>query len=138
ASMFIVDRHAPGVEFVRDIPTMSEPLLAHREAELRFTDVKVDDAAVLAQIGDGFRLAQQRLVPARLTHCMRWLGLADRTLALCKQYIGTRLSFGQVLARHQLIQKMLADNAAAIHAGNLMTLHCAHLLEQGLTRDARP
>ena len=138
ASMFIVDRRAPGVEHVRDIPVMAEPLLAHREAEIKLTDVRVDDSAVLAQIGDGFRLAQQRLVPARLTHCMRWLGLADRTLELCKQYIGTRHSFGKVLAQHQLIQQMIARNASAIHAGNLMTFHCAWMLEQGKAKEAKP
>lgn len=138
ASMFIVDRRAPGVEHVRDIPVMAEPLLAHREAEIKFADVRVDDSAVLAKIGDGFRLAQQRLVPARLTHCMRWLGLADRTLELCKQYIGTRQSFGKVLAQHQLIQQMIARNASAIHAGNLMTFHCAWMLEQGKAKEAKP
>lgn len=138
ATMFIVDRHAEGVEHVRDIPTMGEPLLCHREAELRFHGVRVSGAAVLGGVGQGFRLAQKRLVPARLTHCMRWLGLADRTLHMCKQYIGTRLSFGQVLARHQLVQKMIADGAAAIHAGNLMTFHCASMLERGLAREARP
>jgi acyl-CoA dehydrogenase len=138
ASMFIVDRHAPGVEHVRDIPVMGPPLLAHREAEMRFHKVRVGDEAVLGGIGEGFRLAQKRLVPARLTHCMRWLGLAERTLSMCRQYLGTRLSFGKVLAHHQLIQKMIADNALAIHAGNLMTLHCAHMLEKGLTKEARP
>jgi acyl-CoA dehydrogenase len=138
ASMFIVDRQAAGVEHVRDIPTMSEPLLAHREAEIRFTGVRVDESAVLGQIGDGFRLAQKRLVPARLTHCMRWLGLADRTLSLCKQYVGTRQSFGKLLAQHQLVQHMIARNASAIHAGNLMTFHCAWMLEHGRAHDARP
>jgi acyl-CoA dehydrogenase len=138
ASMFIVDRHAPGVEHVRDIPVMGPPLLAHREAEMRFHQVRVSSEAVLGGIGEGFRLAQKRLVPARLTHCMRWLGLAERALGLCREYLGTRLSFGKVLAHHQLIQKMIADNALAIHAGNLMTLHCAHLLEKGLTKEARP
>jgi acyl-CoA dehydrogenase len=138
ATMFVVDRKAKGVEHVRDIPTMAGPFLTHREAEMRFTAVEVDDDAVLGAEGDGFRLAQKRLVPARLTHCMRWLGLSQRALEMCKTYIGTRMSFGQVLARHQLIQKMIADNASAIHAGNLLTLHCAHLLERGLTREARP
>ncbi|AKT42948.1 acyl-CoA dehydrogenase family protein [Chondromyces crocatus] len=138
ATMFLVDRKAEGVEHVRDIPVMAEPLLAHREAELKFHGVRVDDDAVLAGVGEGFRLAQQRLVPARLTHCMRWLGLATRALDLCKQYIATRHSFGQVLARHQMIQKMIADSAAAIHAGNLMTLHCAWMLERGQAKEARP
>lgn len=137
ATMFVVDRHAEGVEHVRDIPVMAEPLLAHREAELKFHGVRVPESAVLASVGDGFRLAQKRLVPARLTHCMRWLGLADRTLELCRSYIATRESFGQVLARHQMIQKMIAEAATAIHAGNLMTWHCAWMLESGSAKEAR-
>jgi acyl-CoA dehydrogenase len=138
ASMFVVDRHAEGIEHVRDVPTMGPPLLAHREAEFKFHSVKVGPESVLAGIGEGFRLAQQRLVPARLTHCMRWLGLAERALGMCREYLGTRMSFGQVLARHQLIQHMIADNASAIHAGNLMTFHCAHMIEKGLAKEARP
>jgi acyl-CoA dehydrogenase len=138
ATLFIVDRKAPGVEHVRDIGVMGEPLLAHREAELTFTNVRVGDDAVLGNVGEGFRLAQKRLVPARLTHCMRWLGLADRTLSLCKAYVTTRQSFGKLLAQHQLIQHMIAENASAIHAGNLMTFHCAWMLERGQHKAARP
>ena len=138
ASMFIVDRYADGVEHVRDVDVMCEPLLVHREAELRFHGVRVDADAILGEIGEGFRLAQARLVPARLTHCMRWLGLADRTLHMCRAYVGERRSFGRRLSEHQLIQKKFADNAVAIHAGNLMTFHCARMLEQGETRAARP
>ncbi|GMV42107.1 MAG: putative acyl-CoA dehydrogenase [Myxococcales bacterium] len=137
ATMFLVDRHAGGVRHVRDVPCMGEPLLAHREGELRFEGVRVDDDAVLGGVGQGFRLAQARLVPARLTHCMRWLGLADRTVELCRAYVGTRESFGKVLARHQLVQRMFAEAATGIHAGNLMTLHCAWMLEQGDPRAAR-
>jgi acyl-CoA dehydrogenase len=138
ATMFVVDRRAPGVEHVRDVPTMGGPFLQHREAELRFHGVRVGDDALLGAVGEGFQLAQRRLVPARLTHCMRWLGLADRALQLCREYVGTRESFGKVLARHQLVQEMIAEDAAAIHAGNLMTWHCATLLERGLHREARP
>ncbi len=138
ATMFLVDRNAPGVEHVREIPTMSEPFLAHREAELKFHDVRLGPDALLGAVGDGFSLAQKRLVPARLTHCMRWLGLADRTLELCKAYITSRTSFGKLLAQHQSIQKMLAEGATAIHAGNLMTFHCASMLEKGLAKEARP
>jgi acyl-CoA dehydrogenase len=138
ATCFIVDRRAEGVEHVRDIPTMGEPILAHREAELKFHNVRVGPEAVLGEVGEGLRLAQIRLVPARLTHCMRWLGLAERSLQLCRDYVLTRQSFGKELARHQLVQKKFADNAAAIHAGNLMTFHCAWMLEKGLAREARP
>lgn len=138
ATMFVVDRRAEGVEFVRDVPVMSPPILAHREAELRYNSVRVSDDAVLGEVGEGFKLAQARLVPARLTHCMRWLGLADRTLHLCREYVLTRESFGKTLAHHQLIQKKIADAVAGIHAGNLMTIHCAQMLEKGLDKEARP
>lgn len=138
ASMFVVDRKAKGVEHVRDVPVMSPPILQHREAELKFHGVRVKEDAVLGNIGDGFRLAQARLVPARLTHCMRWLGWADRALSMCREYVLTRESFGKTLAHHQLIQKKIADGVAGIHAGNLMTLHCASMLEKGLDKEARP
>src|SRR5439155_9953418 len=68
----------------------------------------------------------------------RWLGLATRTLDMCRSYLSTRVSFGKELARHQAVQIKLAENASAIHAGNLMTFHCAWMLEQGLTKEARP
>jgi acyl-CoA dehydrogenase len=138
ATMFVVDRHAPGVTHVRDIPTLAPGLLAHREAEIRFDGVRVGPEAVLGAEGEGFRLAQVRLVPARLTHCMRWLGLAERTLDLCRAYVTTRTSFGKLLAQHQMIQVMIANAAAGIHAGNLMTMHCAWMLEQGKAKEARP
>jgi acyl-CoA dehydrogenase len=138
ASMFVIDRHAPGVEHVREIPVMAPPLLAHREAEFRFHDVQVQADQVLGCEGDGFMLAQKRLVPARLTHCMRWLGQADRALQMCRKYLLERRSFGKRLAEHQLVQKMIADNAAGIHMGNLMTFHCAWMLEQGAGKAARP
>jgi acyl-CoA dehydrogenase len=138
ASMFVVDRRAEGVEHVRDIPVFAEPLLVHREAELRFHGVRVGPEAVLGAIGDGFGLAQARLVPARLTHCMRWLGLAERTLSMCREYLGRRVSFGRRLAEHQAIQIKIARHATSIHAGNLMTFHCASMLEAGQAKASRP
>jgi acyl-CoA dehydrogenase len=138
ATLFCVDRHAEGVEHVRDVATLAEPLLVHREAELRFHGVRLTADSVIGKVGEGFALAQARLVPARLTHCMRWLGLAARTLELCRGYLGSRISFGKPLADHQLVQEKLARNATAIHAGNLMTFHVARLLEQGRHREARP
>lgn len=137
ATLFLVDRHAAGVEHVREIATMAEPMLAHREAEFLLNDVRVGPEDVLGEVGAGFRLAQERLVPARLSHCMRWLGLASRTLEICRAYVLSRESFGKVLARHQLVQQMIAESAARIHAGDLMTVHCARLLAQGHRREAR-
>lgn len=137
ATIFVVDRHAEGVVHVRDVPTVFEPLFAHREAEMKFEGVRVPRSAVLGGVGEGFRLIQARLVPARLTHCMRWLGLADRALHLCKSYLATRKSFGRLLADHQLVQEKIARNAMAIHAGNLMTFHAADMVHRGLGREAR-
>lgn len=138
ATMFVVDRNAEGIEHVRDVPVMSPPILQHREAELRFHGVKIGDDAVLGGVGEGFMLAQKRLVPARLSHCMRWLGWADRALHMCRDYVLTRESFGKTLAHHQMIQQKIAHAAAGIHAGNLMTIHCASMLERGLEKEARP
>jgi acyl-CoA dehydrogenase len=138
ATLFVVDKAAPGVTHVRDIRTFAPDLLAHREAEFSFEGVCLADDAILGEVGSGFELAQARLVPARLTHCMRWLGLADRALDLCKAYLTTRVSFGKLLAEHQALQTMVFDAASAIHAGNLMTWHCAWLLSQGRAKEARP
>ena len=68
---------------------------------------------------------------------MRWLGLADRTLRLCKECLERRVSFGKPLAEHQMVQAKIADGLTALHAGNLMTFHCAWMLERGLDRDRR-
>ncbi len=137
ATMFLLPRNSAGITHVRDVPTMGDELLQHREAELLFENVTVGQDAVLGAVGEGFALAQTRLVPARLTHCMRWLGLADRALSLCREYLVTRESFGKTLAHHQLVQKMIADNARAIHAGNLLTFHCAWEIEHGDPKQAR-
>lgn len=138
ATMFLIDRHAPGVELVRNVEVMAPDLLDHREAEFVFDGVRAGEDAVLKGVGEGFRLAQARLVPARLTHCMRWLGLAERTLDTCRAYVTERESFGRKLAEHQSIQKMIAQAATGIHAGNLMTVHCAWMLEHGDQKAARP
>jgi acyl-CoA dehydrogenase len=137
ATMFLVDRRAPGVRLVRNVPVMAPDLLDHKEAEIAFDGVIVEDGAVLGGVGAGFRLAQQRLVPARLTHCMRWLGLAERTLEMCKSYLLERKSFGRLLAEHQQIQAMVAESASAIHAGNLITFHAAWMIEDGRAQEAR-
>jgi acyl-CoA dehydrogenase len=137
ATMFLVDRRAPGVKLLRNIPVMAPDMFDHQEAEFIFDGVEVGDDAVLMGVGEGFRLAQQRLVPARLTHCMRWLGLAERTLTMCREYLLSRKSFGRVLAEHQSMQRYVAENAAAIHAGNLMTFHAAWMMEHGRAKESR-
>ncbi len=136
-TMFLVDRHADGIEHVRDVPVMGGAVLQHREAEFLFRGVRVSNDAVLLGEGRGFELAQRRLVPARLTHCMRWLGWSERALDMCRAYVNERVSFGKPLAKHQAVQAMIARNALGIHQGNLMTLHCATLLEAGAGLEAK-
>ena len=137
ATLFAIDAKTPGIQHLRDVPVMAESLLAHREAELLFDAVTVPDETVLGRVGEGFALAQARLVPARLTHCMRWLGLADRTLELSRDYLANRRSFGRALGDHQLVQDKIASAATAIHTGNLLTWHCARVLERDGARAAR-
>ncbi len=138
ASMFLVPRDTPGLRHVRDVPVMAPDVLHHLEGEFVYQDVRVGPEALLGSVGQGFTLAQQRLVPARLTHCMRWLGLCDRALDMCRDYLQRRVSFGKPLAKHQLVQQMIARNAAGIHAGNLMTLHAAWLMTHEGSLAARP
>ena len=121
-TLFTVPRDAVGVEHVRDVPTMAEPLLVHRKAELRFHNVRVRDAAVIGEVGQGSVVAAKRVVPVGLTRCMRWLGLADRVLEMC---------------RDVQPRETLAESIRGLHAGNLMTLHASWLHEEGRTDEAR-
>ena len=138
ATVFLVDRQAEGLQLVREIETLGQPFLTHREAELRLDDVRVGPGDVLGEVGQGFALVQRRLVPARLTHCMRWLGLAERALDLCREYLGRRESFGRKLGEHQLVQAQVYRGVEAIHAADLVTWRCTWLLEQGREKEAKP
>jgi acyl-CoA dehydrogenase len=134
ASMFIVDTDTPGYEFVREVPVMGE----HSEGghcELRFVDCRVPADAMLGEPGGGFALAQARLGPGRITHCMRWIGVAQRAFELMLARATERETRGQKLASFQTIQNWIADSAAEIHAHRLMTLHAAWLMDSG--SDAR-
>lgn len=136
ATMFLVDMSNPGIRLGEHIHTIDHAIDGGHP-HLYLDDCFVPREAVLGEAGLGFRYAQVRLGPARLTHCMRWLGLADRALEMCKKQLETRTSFGKILSQHQLVQKKIADAVHGLHAGNLMTLHCAWMLEEGRTREAR-
>jgi len=81
--------------------------------------------------GDGLRLTQIRLGPARLTHCMRWLGMAKRALEIASEYVDSREAFGSRLADQQGVQWMLGEAAMSVHVGRLLTMHAAWKLDQG-------
>jgi len=129
ATMFLVDINAAGFRVERMLDTI-DTNSPGGHAEVSFDDVHVTFDRVLGQIGQGFRNAQVRLGPARLTHCMRWLGAAVRCHAIASEYAGRRHSFGRTIGEHQGVGFMLADNAIDLHLSRLAIWHAAWLLDQ--------
>ncbi len=129
-SAFLFHKDDPGWEIIRRIPIMG-PEEHGGHCELRFTDMVIPDENRLMEVGDGLKLTQIRLGPARLTHCMRWLGLAKRSLEIASEYVSERESFGTKLADREGVQWMLGEAAMGIHTGRLLTMHAAWKLDQG-------
>ena len=129
ATMFFVDMDAPGFRVDRMLETIDSNSPGGH-AEVSFKDVHVTPDRVLGQIGQGFRNAQVRLGPARLTHCMRWLGAARRCHAIAAEYAGRRHSFGRTIGEHQGVGFMLADNEIDLHLSRLTVWHAAWLLDR--------
>ena len=127
---FLFHRDSPGWRIERRIPTMG-PDEHGGHCELVFDGLEIPDEDRLLEVGDGLRVTQIRLGTARLTHCMRWLGLAKRCLEIAGQYIGEREAFGTRLAEHEGVQWMMGEVAMDIHVGRLLTMHAAWKLEQG-------
>jgi acyl-CoA dehydrogenase len=129
-SMFLVPTDTPGYRLIRAVPTMGGHGLGGH-CELEYDSVRVPDSAVLGEVGDGFRMAQVRLAPARLTHCMRWLGAAQRSLDIAVARAKERDAFGKKLADQQSIQWMIADSEIDLHASRLMVMEAAWKHENG-------
>src|SRR4051795_6319516 len=129
ASMFIVDVDTPGVDVVRDVPTMEHPQESWAKygnhAEIRYEDVRLPGSALLGAQGAGFLIAQQRLYPGRIHHCMRWLGVSKRAFDMLCEYALTRETSTGRLSEKQTVQNWIADSAAQMDAARLMTLHAA-------------
>lgn len=130
ATMFLSDMNAPGVEYVRTMDAM-DACFTGGHGVLRFNNLRVPAADVLGEIGKGFRYAQVRLAPARLTHCMRWLGQARRTHEIALDYARKRQAFGVQLGAHEGISFMLADNEIDLHTARLHIWHTAWMLDRG-------
>jgi acyl-CoA dehydrogenase len=130
ASMFIVETNWPGYEFVREVPVMGEQSEGGH-CEIRFNDCRVPADSMLGERGGGFALAQARLGPGRITHCMRWIGVAQRAFELMLARAASRQTRGQRLADFQSVQNWIADSAAELHGFRLMTLHAAWLMDHG-------
>ena len=127
---FMFDADQPGWAITRRIPTMG-PEEHGGHCEMVFDSLVVPDESRLLEVGDGLRVTQIRLGTARLTHCMRWLGLAKRALEIAGEYVGGRRSFGSSLAEHEGVQWMLGQAAMDIHVGRLLVMNAAWWLDQG-------
>lgn len=130
ATMFLSDMNVPGIEHVRTMDAM-DACFTGGHGVLKFTNLRVPASDVLGEVGKGFRYAQVRLAPARLTHCMRWLGQARRAHDIALNYARTRQAFGVQLGAHEGVSFMLADNEIDLHTARLHIWHTAWMLDQG-------
>jgi acyl-CoA dehydrogenase len=127
---FLYHRDDPGWRIVRRIPIMG-PEEHGGVCELEFDGLEVPEEHRLLEEGDGLRLTQMRLGPARLTHCMRWTGLARRCLEIAQAYVSDRKAFGAKLAERESVQMMLGEVAKDIDIGRLLVMRAAWKLDQG-------
>jgi acyl-CoA dehydrogenase len=129
ASMILVPAGTEGLVIERDIPTMEHPYRREpaygNHAELSFNNARVPSANLLGVEGQGFGLAQKRLGPGRIHHCMRWLGQSERALEMLCERAVSRTVHGSTLADKQIIQDWVAQSVAERQAARLMTLHAA-------------
>ncbi|MCU1485934.1 MAG: acyl-CoA dehydrogenase [Actinomycetia bacterium] len=129
ASVFVVPAGTPGLEIVRDIPTMSHPEASYgrqgNHAYLRLNGVRVPEDHLIGQPGDGFVLAQKRLGGGRIHHAMRWLGQAQRSFDIMCERAVSRESHGKVLGGHQMIQDYVALSHMEIESARLLTFRTA-------------
>ena len=139
ASMFVVPVDNPGFEIVRNIPVMGdvgEGYMSH--GEIRLTDCRISASNIIGKEGEGFILAQERLGPGRIHHCMRWIGICERAVALmCARASSRELSPNKFLSEKQTIQNWISESAAKIYGARLMVLDCAKKIEAYQTKGAR-
>ena len=127
---FMFDRDQPGWSIVRRIPIMG-PEEHGGHCELEFDGLEIPDADRLMNVGDGLKVTQIRLGTARLTHCMRWLGLARRSMDIAAEYVSRREAHGTKLAARESVQWLLGEAAMQIEIGRLLVMRAAAKLDQG-------
>lgn len=139
ASMIVVPTDNPGFELVRNIPIMGDEgsgYMSH--AEIQYTDCRVPKSNLIGELGSGFMLAQQRLGPGRIHHCMRWIGICERAFDLMCQRAATReLRDGRMLGHQQTIQNWISESRAEINAARFMVLHAAEKMDREGSKGAR-
>jgi acyl-CoA dehydrogenase len=130
ATMFLVPLPHPAVRIVRLMDSMDASFTGGH-AEIEIEGLRLQALDVLGEVGQGFKYAQVRLAPARLTHCMRWLGAAQRAHDVAVHHANERTAFGKAIGHHQGIGFQLADNDMDLHVARLATHHAAKVLDQG-------
>lgn len=132
ASMLLVPLDNPGYQLIRNIPIMGEAgedYLSH--GEVKFENCRVPGSNLIGKEGQGFALAQERLGPGRIHHCMRWIGICERVFDLmCKRAISRQLDPGKALAEKQTIQNWIAESRAEIKASRLMVMDTAQKMQE--------
>jgi len=139
ASMIVVPLDNPGYKLIRNIPIMGdvgEDYMSH--GEVQFTNCSVPVSNLIGEEGKGFALAQARLGPGRIHHCMRWIGICERVFdMMCKRAAARQLKEGKLLAHQQAIQFWIAESRAEIDASRLLVLNAAHLIEKSGAKAAK-
>ena len=134
SSMFVVPVTTPGVKILRDVGAMDDPQVEYgrfgNHAEILYEDVRIPADHLIGPEGAGFLLAQARLGPGRIHHCMRWLGQSQRAFDMMCERALSRYTHGSLLSEKQTIQNWIADSMAEMHAARLMTLHAAWKMDQ--------
>ncbi|WP_254525687.1 acyl-CoA dehydrogenase family protein [Natrinema caseinilyticum] len=130
-SLIIIPEDTPGLEVKRDIPHMGDDITSMVHSEVLYEDVRVPEENLLGEEGQGFTIAQKRLGPARLTHCMRYSGMASRALEVAKAYTSDREGFGGPVADKQGVRFDIAEAETNLHAARTMVRHAANEISRG-------
>lgn len=129
-TLFLTEGDQPGIVIERTMNTMDRNYVGGHGV-VRFENLVLPKDALLGETGQALRYAQLRLAPARLTHCMRWLGAAERAQSIAVEYARTRTAFGKPIGEHEGVSFMLADNEIALHQCRLTIWHACWLMDQG-------